>query len=458
MALGLGIDSGRFGGSGVDRSLVAGTALSLLALPVFAAQPWAWPGMVGLTLVASVGLVLVWRQDPLTTQHVLWGALILRLAFLPLLPGLSDDFYRYIWDGWVQMEGINPYRFVPEHKALSAFQAAPLYEELNSQEYYTVYPPFSQLAFALGGAFYSIDWLASYYVLKVLFAAAEFGGVLLLSRLISARNLLLYAWNPLVLIETAGQGHTEALMMPFLVGLIWAVRRNSGRYASLAVAGAGMIKLYPFVLWPYLVRRFGRSAIWPGVVLMIGVTLPYAAPYMLPHLKSSVDLFAHLMEFNAGPYYLVKHIMWLLTGADWSKVIGPIFRYLFLVTLPILYYLDWKRDWSFRWAALLTIGLFLVLSTTVHPWYFLPVLAFGVIYERPAWPWFWVAALSVGTYLFYIDGSYWTWIILGWGGGTLLGAWMYREELRDTVREVRAGLSESAPAWWVGSAAQSDSK
>lgn len=422
-------------GTRADYGAAGGTALLLFSLPLMAAQAWAWPGLVAASFAAMLGLVVLWQRDPLSKRQILWGALLLRIAFLPLLPGLTDDLYRYIWDGWLQMEGVNPYRYVPEHEALSNYQSSQIYPRLNSKPYYSVYPPLSQIFFAVGGWFYPYGWTVSYYVLKGLFAAAEFGGVVLLSRLTSARNLLLYAWNPLVLIETAGQGHTEALLLPLIVGGVWAVRKGRGRLASLAVTGAGLVKIYPFVLAPFLVRRYGWTAVWPGAVLAVGLSLPYAAPYTLPHLKASVDLFAELLEFNAGLYYLVKYVFWLLTGADWSKQIGPAFRYLFLASLPLLYVLDWRWNWSFRLACLLTIGLFLVLSTTVHPWYFLPVLALSVLHERPAWPWFWVGTCAIGTYLFYIDGPYWLWVNLGWGGAAVFGLWWYRIPLRTLVED-----------------------
>ncbi len=426
--------------SGSDHLLTGASALALFVCPLLAASPSRWPSLVALVFMASGGLVLLWRRDPLTRTEVLWGGLLLRLAFLPLLPGLTDDLYRYIWDGWLQVEGINPYRYVPEDQALVPFQSSFLYEKLNSQPYYSVYPPFAQTAFAVGGWAYTIaGWPTAYYVLKGLFGIAEFGGVLLLSRLTTARNLLLYAWNPLVLLETAGQGHTEALLVPLVVGLIWAARRGAGKLASVVVAGAGLIKIYPFVLGPFLLRRYGWTAIWPGMLVLIGFSLPYAAPYTFSHLWDSVDLFARLFEFNAGPYYLTKYFFWLWTGADWSKQIGPSFRYLFLALLPLLYVLDWKQDWSLRRASLITIGLFLILSTTVHPWYILPILALGVLHDQPAWPWFWLGTLSIGTYLFYIDGSYWVWIVLGWGGAALLAGWLYADSfqvLRKKAREM----------------------
>jgi hypothetical protein len=351
---------------------------------------------------------------------VLIGALLLRLAYLPVGPGLTDDLFRYIWDGWLQWEGVNPYRYTPSNPALSAYHDTALYEALNSKQYYSIYPPFSQAFFAVGGFVYNGNWVPSYYTLKLLFVVAECAGTVLLSRLTTARNLLLYAWNPLVLIETAGQGHTEALLVPLLIGAVWAVRRGRGRLASLAVAGAGLVKLYPFALGPYLLRRFGWRAVWPGALLVGAFSLPYAAPYVLPHIKASADLFAELFEFNAGPYYALKHLMWAWTGADWSKTLGPLFRGLFLVALPVLYGLDARRDWSFRRASLLLLGTLFVLSTTVHPWYLVPLLSLCVLGPQPSWHWLWLGLCSIGTYLFYVGGPYWIWVWIGWGGAGVI--------------------------------------
>lgn len=368
--------------------------------------------------------MVLWWRDVLSTTEVVWGAILLRLAFLPLLPELTDDPFRYVWDGWLQLEGINPYRFVPSDPALETFQDAEMYEKLNSQEYYSIYPPLLQLFFGFGALFYDGGWVLPYYVLKTAFVAVELVGVGILARLTNPRNLLLYAWNPLVLIETAGQGHTEALLVPLLFAALWAVRRQRGGLASVAIAGAGLVKLYPFALGPFLLRRFGWRAVWPGALVVVGLSIPYAAPYAVPHIKESVDLFAQLFEFNAGPYYALKHFLWAWTGADWSKTIGPWFRRVFLASLPVLYFLDARWDWSFRRACLLLLGTFLVMSTTVHPWYLLPVIGLGVMGPRPSWHWIWLGLCSVGTYLFYVDGLYWTWIWLGWGGAGLMALGM----------------------------------
>ena len=425
-----------------SRPLLVGTALLLLSCPVWAAFRSTWPLLVTASFLSGAALLLLWRRGSLSMSEVLWGALFLRLAFFPLLPDLTDDPFRYIWDGWLQLEGINPYKFVPSDPALETVQSADLYEKLNSKEYYSIYPPLSQLFFALAGLFYDGGWATAYYVLKAAFVAVEFGGVLLLARLTTARNVLLYAWNPLVLIETAGQGHTEALLVPLLFAAMWAVRQQRGGLASIAIAGAGLVKLYPFALGPYLLRRFGWRAVWPGALVVLGLSLPYAAPYVIPHIKASVDLFAELFEFNAGPYYFVKHVLWEWTGADWSKTIGPAFRGVFLASLPVLYGLDAWRDWSFRRACLLLLGTFFVLSTTVHPWYLLPVVGLGVMGPRPSWHWLWLGLCSIGTYLFYVDGTYWVWIWIGWGGAGLLALAMdQRRRIRDWIAQIRGAIS-----------------
>ena len=403
-----------------SRTLLLSTGIVLLSGPFWAAFRSTWPVWVGASFLAGAGLFLLWHRDALSMRAVLWGALILRLAYFPVGPGLTDDLFRYIWDGWIQWEGINPYRFAPSDSALAPYQNTALYEALNSQEYYSVYPPLSQLFFAVGGLFYDGSWTTSYYVLKALFVGVEFGGVVVLARLTRARNVLLYAWNPLVLVETAGQGHTETLLVLLLLAAVWAVRRRRGALASLTIAGAGLVKIYPFALGPFLLRRFGWRAVWPGALLVVGISLPYAAPYALPHIKASADLFAELFEFNAGPYYAVKHVLWAWTGADWSKTIGPFFRGLFLASLPVLYGLDAWYKWSFQRACLVLVGTLFVLSTTVHPWYLLPVIALGVMGRRPSWPWLWLGICSLGTYLFYVDGPYWVWIWMGWGGAMLI--------------------------------------
>lgn len=419
--------------------MIALYSACVVLMSVVAHDPARWDAFVTVGIVASGLLVIIWRRVALSVGQVLALALLFRLVFFPLPPVLSDDAFRYVWDGLVQLEGLNPYLHRPAEIPLAELRASPLYEKLNSAEYYSIYPPLSQLIFALGAWAAPLGgWTFSYYLIKGIIVVFEFGGVYLLARLVEPRAAALYAWNPLVLAEVAGQAHTEAVMVGLLVVAVWCVKRGWGGWASAALAGAGLVKLYPFVLFPLLWRRFGWRAVWPGVLVGIGLSAPYAAPGVVDNLLSSLQLYVQLFEFNAGPYYGVKYLFRVVTGADWSKTLGPAFGVLFGVGLFGLYYLDARKKWSFGAVALAILATYLACSTTVHPWYLLGVLALGVLVRPPFWAAFWLAPWSLGTYLFYVDGPYWSFIIIGWSGAIGLVLFRWRDAMLQWIQRRRA--------------------
>jgi SAM-dependent methyltransferase len=418
--------------------LTIGLGVTVVAMAVLARDPSWWYGFVGTVIAASVLIMALWRRNAITTPQVVALALVFRVAFLPLLPVLSDDAYRYVWDGMLQVRGINPYQYRPEAPELAAFRNEPIFEYLNSASYYSVYPPLSQVLFAIGGLFYDQGWTISYYVIKGLFAALEMGGVLLLAKMIAARDLMLYAWHPLALIEGAGQGHTEAATVFFLVAAVWAVRRSSSLGASLALTAAVWVKLYPVVLIPLLWRRFGMRPAVPVTAFSVAVCLPYASVEVLYHFAASLNLYVQLFEFNAGLYYSVKELFRWATGTDWSKTLGPAFGVVFAASLPAVYWSDARFDWSFATSAILLLGLFFFCSTTVHPWYLLTVLPLAVLFRPPVWGWLWLGTCSACTYLFYIGGPYWSLVAVGWGGATVLFAAAYGDDVLQGLLRWRA--------------------
>ncbi|MEL7239143.1 MAG: hypothetical protein AAGK78_09790, partial [Planctomycetota bacterium] len=177
-----------------------------------------WPWAVALWLAQSLLVAMLWWRGVVTTRGVIVVAVLMRLAVAWLPPSLSDDAYRYLWDGLVTTGGQSPYVLTPvEDGATAATPAGAIaLEKMNSPRYYSVYPPISQGVFAVGGAAARLTGsaLVGLFAIKLVVASAELVGLLLLARLVEARALLLYAWQPLVIFETAGQGHTEALVVP----------------------------------------------------------------------------------------------------------------------------------------------------------------------------------------------------------------------------------------------------
>lgn len=402
-------------------------------------------------------------------MHLVIGfALILRLAVFWLPPGLSDDAYRYVWDGLIQAEGYNPYLHTPDSPELEALHDEPVYDELNSSGVYTVYPPVSQLIFRIGAVFYEQGWEVSWFVIKGLLALFEFGAVLVLSRMLRPRQLLLYAWNPAIVLAGAGQGHGEAAMVLFLALALFALKNKRGVWASVWLACAGGVKLYPFLLFPFLWRRFGWKSMAAGLGIAILPALPFLHPEGIEKILSSLNLYVRLFEFNAGLYYGIKHFLALLTGMDLSKLLGPALAVLYLAGLAMLYaqrpksaatgWKAWPRsagtgwktktwlsrryflqeDWGLRHLFVWAVGGFLVFATTVHPWYLLGVLVLAAPAERPSWHWYWLSVCALGTYLLYTGGPYWVWVWIGWGGWAILAACRYRRALVNLLLRARA--------------------
>ncbi len=462
-------------------------ALLVLSVGMAAVQCAPYPDlrawMIAGMLASGSGTIYLWLRGHVNTSQVILGAIVARLMAFPMGPSVTDDTFRYIWDGWLQFDGVNPYALRPAEwmdtaSAGVAERYRELYDHLNSTTYFSVYPPVSQMIFALGGSVDAVlggrgDILQSYYAIKASFLALELGAVACLARMLSARTLVLYAWSPLVVLETAGQGHTEAALVAFLIMTVWAVRRRQAWIASLALAAATMVKLYPVLLFPLLWRRFGIDGIWPGIVVMTGLSIPYAAWFVPSHVFASLNLYVRLFEFFAGPYFATKHLLLVVTETDYSKVIGPVLRAAFLAGVPAMYFIDAWRTWRMERSMLWILGSFLVLSTTVHPWYLLGVLPLACLRLDgrgqnqvqhpiksilPLFGWLWLSVIAPATYGYYTGLPYWTWVWIGWGGAALFvliaalrNVHAVRNRLRMWVGDLQQrrsrGKAERVRAW-----------
>ncbi len=92
-------------------------------------------------------------QDPRSTAFIaaiIAIGLIPRLALLPAAPSLSEDLYRYLWDGRLLAHGINPFAHAPSDPALAGFHDD-VYRAMNHAGVPTIYPPGAQLLFAAAG-------------------------------------------------------------------------------------------------------------------------------------------------------------------------------------------------------------------------------------------------------------------------------------------------------------------
>src|SRR6185369_1154978 len=185
----------------------AGTAVCYLALatiPDLKANPAAYLTLHAAAFLFYLPAVLAMiranggEPEDSHREHitVIAAAALFRIILLPATPTLSDDIYRYIWEGGLQVEGLNPYLHAPSDPELAPYRDH-IYDRINNKELPAIYPPLMQWVFALGAL-----PGRSPLVMKCLFVAADIGLILALGLLLRAKGLpgarcLIYAWNPL---------------------------------------------------------------------------------------------------------------------------------------------------------------------------------------------------------------------------------------------------------------------
>ena len=389
------------------RTLVV---LGVTELVLLAALGWwpeahfPFPGLMLFGAAFAVYAAAAWRIGPDSgDSSTVWLlAIAMRLSLLPLAPELSDDIYRYLWDGHVQLSGVNPYLYAPGAAELAGLRTA-YHALINNPTVPTIYPPFAQAAFLLialmGSALLSA---------KVVWLACDLGTAWVLSRIARAtgrnekRVLLLYLWAPLLVVEVAWSGHLEPLgmlVMALAILLAGAARRGvqavsdavddpaePARRAWLPFAAGGALalsaltKFAPAAALPALVRRLG----WKSLAGFAITGLVLYAPFALagPRLFTGLMTYSEHWWFMKGPFTVLE------------AVTGDPGRARFAAAALVVIVVGWTAVARFdlERTLLWLLGAGMILTPTLHPWYVLWMLPMAAL--RTSRPWILLSGLA----------------------------------------------------------------
>jgi len=356
----------------------------------------------------SITYLLIYDEIGGFKLSALFAIFIRGLAWLSF-PELSDDIYRFIWDGAVTLDGANPYIHAPaqylEEHSYRPFSG--LYPLLNSPEYYSVYPPVVQFISAIGALAANDVYMSSLLIKTPLFIA-EIGTIWMLPGILTNLKLnprlsLFYYFNPLIIVDVLANAHFEILTIFLVLFCIRSLQRNEPLKAGAALALAAGTKLLPILFLPFLLKAIPAShRLKFATASIIGFALimfPMWSLETLTFFMTSVDLYFRHFEFNASVYYLARTIGEWMVGYNPIHIIGPL---LGLVTAAAALFL-WIRQKanlnSAMDAILILLTVYLFNSTTVHPWYISMVLLFGLLTQR-AYPIIWtlVCVVSYSAY------------------------------------------------------------
>jgi len=439
--------------------VIAACFVMLASLPSLRGR-YVIPFLAYFTLASFAYMLAVGRltRDP-TPLVVIWGfAIFFRILLLFSDPSLSDDVYRYIWDGHLLNQGLNPYTYPVNHASLDNY-SIPARLLVNHDWMASPYLPIAQLYFGLVYFASSGSQLAFQIGAVILDLGIGFIVLKLMIELgLPPGGALIYLWSPLVVVEFTNGTHADALMIFLIILAFWFIVRmrvslnNRGiwRYASaMALAAATLTKGIPAILALLFLRRWG----WRGLLTyMLAVFLPLlffaldagwglVGPFDGSGVFGALRIYLRQWNFNSGLYHWLEvHLTGIRTqgavplGADTvgainlAKGISGVLMGAALIGITL---------WAWRWdnseqppqggaglkykslgllrLALLVLSVYILLTTTVHPWYVTILIAFlpfllpveneSLPFNRFIWPWLyfsWGVGLS---YLTYIDPS-----------------------------------------------------
>ncbi|MEX6626611.1 mannosyltransferase [Tenacibaculum salmonis] len=367
----------------------------------------------------------LWKKNQHNFPLLVAVSILFRLIFLFAIPNLSQDFYRFIWDGRMILEGFNPYLSLPktfiEQQKYPINEALSLYKgmgEMNGS-HYTNYPPINQLCFLIAAILANKSILGSAIVMRIIIILADIGILYFGKKLLEKLNLpihtiFLYILNPFIIIEMTGNLHFEPVMLFFLIWSLYQLQQKKWISAGLLLACSVTVKLIPLLFLPLFFQWFIKKEktktlskiiklicfYWVILMSIIVLFLPFYSPLFISNYSNSVGLWFRNFEFNGSFYYIAREIGYLFRGYNEIAIIGkigPLLTILFLI--GITFFRRNKSMIELITAMLFGLSFYYFTTTTMHPWYIATLLILSV-FTKYRFPLIWsiVIILSYQAY------------------------------------------------------------
>jgi hypothetical protein len=345
-------------------------------------------------LVVFVAAIILLARSPIRSRTargiVLGFGAVLQVIAIHRPPVDSDDDFRYLWDGKVQLAGIDPYRYAPSSPALASVRDHYLFPSgacghyplpdgtctrINLPTVHTIYPPVAEAVFALvrgvsfgrGGQF-PLQLAAALGALVVAFLLARQSRPLW--------TVALWAWCPVTVIELGNNAHIDWLAV--LLGVLALTASARGRFALAGVllGGAFATKLYPGLLGVTMLKRR------PWVVVAVAISTVVVV--YLPHIFAvGTSVIGYLPTYLNQGGYGNGHQYRLLALVLPTVACAPVAA---LIVVTVIGWALARTDPDHpERSALLVMGTSILVATPTLPWYTVLLLALAALAARPEW-------------------------------------------------------------------------
>ena len=322
--------------------------------------------------LAGFGMYLSYPKKENSSHIFIIFAMALLCRLVLMEHPASDDIHRYIWEGKIQNLGYNPYELAPDDASLVQYRDTN-WQGINHKDWPAIYAPAAQI-YLKGVTYFSetIQFMKGSFILFDMIAALFLWGILRLKSLPS-KNLILYLFNPVILMAFAGQAHIDILMICLTCATLFFFVRGNWFWCFAALGLAASTKYTAFLILPFLLKK--ENVLYAFVTVAAFILPFYAFESSAAEIMRSLFRFGSELRFNDSVHALLHGIF---------KDI-PLTSKLVLTAL-VMYcgFIFMTHQAGFR-ACFLVTGAFLILSPTVHHWYFAWIVPFLVLYPNKAW-------------------------------------------------------------------------
>ncbi len=351
--------------------------------------------------------------------------ILFRLVLINVLPNLSQDFYRFIWDGRLVFQGLNPYLFTPEqflknpaiYTGITIAQSQELYQGMGALNgsHFSNYPPINQLFFAVAALFAGKSIIGSVIIMRILIIFADigilyFGRKLLIKLKQNPDKIFWYFLNPFIIFELTGNLHFEGVMLFFLITSLYLLQQKKWIWSAVFLGISVSVKLIPLLLLPLYNKWFlnnfkkGFFKLFLFHLIIVGVAvatfIPFLSGQFINNFTETIALWFQNFEFNASVYYIIRWIGFKIVGWNIIETVGKILPIVVILFLLLISFSRNNKTFSELITSLLFgVSFYFLLSTTIHPWYIATPLLLCIFtnYRFPI-VWSLVVALSYSAY------------------------------------------------------------
>ena len=351
---------------------------------------------------AGVAALTAGRQPRAMWVVLLGSVLAINLAMLWLYPVDAADLFDNIDRGRITAEyGGNPFYETPRHYAQDNF-----FKYVAWPDYTSAYGPLWELLAAGASRLAGETTLANVLAYKALDLLFYAGCVALIAGILRRRaperalqGVCLFALNPFVIYETAGNGHNDIVMVFFILLGLWALLRGNYSWAALALVAGGLLKFIPLLLLPVALAVTLRALpTWRGRLrygLITGLAAAALGVAVFAPFWRGGDILAIQRRgtlFTASLPALVQAQLERPLGKDASQ--RTVAALAALLTFAAVGYQSWRAwrapasaaDWLTPVRACTRVLLFYLLFACLwfQPWYTLWPLALAALLPESA--------------------------------------------------------------------------